>query len=283
MEKERESTTNLKNPKKSSLWKRGLYFFRRIPGSKKDHFFLTIVLIDLFFFMLEDSYGAFLSSDALFVFLIFDFLVIIIWGIDLFRRFRKHEDKVDFLLTYWYEVLGILPFNIFRPFLLLRAVKIWLAYAKLFGKEKDIGKLNTKELTYKFRDMILDTISDAVFLKSLDRVEEVMVRLDYASLSKSIIEKYESQLLNEFNESMKTKEVAGAMARMPILEKFSKQISEDYAKVFKEMLESEVMGEIIKEFTKAIMERMASQVKNLDVERLVGSSDSILESEDQKI
>lgn len=265
-----DTDTSLKNPKKASNWKKAVYFFRRIPGSKKDHFFLTIVLIDLFFFMMEDSYGLFLASNILMGFLIFDFLVISIWGIDLFRRFLKHEDKLDFLLTYWYEVLGVLPFNLFRPFLLLRAAKIWLAYVKLFGKEKDIGKLNTKELTYKFRDMILDTISDAVFLKSLDRVEEVMVRLDYASLSKSIIEKYEVQLLREFNDSMKKKEVAGAMARMPILEKFAEQISEDYAKVFKEMLESEVMGEIIKEFTKAILERMASQVKNLDIERLVG-------------
>lgn len=257
----------------AGFWKKLSYFFSRIPGSRKDHFFLTLVAIDLFFFLMESSYRNFLAKNILVFFLAFDFFVILVWGVDLLRRFRDYEDKFDFLLTYWYEVLGILPFNFFRPFLLLRVVKIWLAYVKLFGKEKDVSRLNTKELTFKFRDYILDTISDAVFLKSLDRVEEVMVRLDYSKLSKSIIEKYEDQLLREFNTSMKSKEVAGAMARMPLLEKFSRQISEDYAKVFKEMIETEVMGEIIKEFTREIMYRMANQVKSLDVERLVGNEE----------
>lgn len=268
------SNTILNPNKETSIFKKIRYFFRTIPGSKKDHFFLSMVLLDLFFFLVENSYRSILSKDILVFFLGFDFFVIFIWGLDLFKRFRRAEDKVEFLFIYWYEILGILPFNFFRPFLLLRALKIWLAYIKLFGSEKDIAKLSTKEITYKFRDMFINTISDAVFLKSLDRVEEVMIRLDYAKLSKSIIEKYEARLLYEFNRSMKTKEVAGAMARMPLLEKFAQQMSEDYAKVFKEMLETEVMGEIIKEFTREIMRRMASQVKSLEKERIVGQDPS---------
>ncbi len=269
-----EPRTLAKPGKKASLSKKIFRFFKRIPGSGKDKFLLALVLIDLFFFMVENSFRAILSRDILLFFLGFDILVVVIWGVDLFRRFSRYEDKVNFFFTYWYEILGVLPFNFFRPFLLLRAIKIYLAYIKLFGKEKDIAKLNTKEITYKFRDMFIDTISDAVFLKSLDRVEEVMIRLDYAKLSKAIIERYEKELLEEFNRSMKTKEAAGAMARMPLFENFARQISEDYAKVFKEMLETEVMGKILKDFTTEIMSRMENQVKNLDVKRIVGEKES---------
>lgn len=268
-----EPNGSLARPGKSaSLWKKTRYFFSRIPGTKKDHFFLTIVLIDLFFFLLISSYGSFFPDTVLLGFLIYDFIVVTIWGVNLVHRYRTFDNKFDFVQSYWYEILGVLPFNFFRPFLLLRALKNWIAYIKLFGNEKDVSKLNTVELTFRFRDIILDSISDAVFLRSLDRVEEVMVQLDYSSLSKSIIEKYEEELLYELNQSMKSKEIVGALARIPLLNKISQQMSEDFATVFKEVLETEVMGNIMKEFTRAIMSQMASRVKNMESARIVGES-----------
>jgi hypothetical protein len=263
----------LRNPgNRASAWKRGVRFFKTIPGSRKDHFFLGIVGLDLVFFQISSSYGNFISEDVLFGFLLFDFFVIGVWGIDLFGRWREAESKWNFFQVYWYEIIGIFPFTFFRPFLLLRVLKIWLAYAKLFGKDKDVTKLTAQELSFRFKDLILDTISDAVFLKSLDRVEEVMVRLDYSTVSRRILQKHEATLLAEFNSSLKSKSVAGAMARIPILEGISRKMGEDFAKVFQEILETEVMGEIIKEFTHEILFQMSHHVKSLDVERIVGNT-----------
>ncbi|WCL48630.1 hypothetical protein [Leptospira sp. GIMC2001] len=266
-----ETTSSLGKPnKKVKFFKRLVNFFSRIPGSGKDQFFLSIVLLDLIFFLFQNSYGNFFPSNVLLAFLIFDLCVVTIWGFDVLKRFYHYENKWQFFQIYWYEILGVLPFNFFRPFLLLRALKIWIAYAKLFGNDKDVSKLTTVELSFRFKDILLDSISDAVFLKSLSRVEEVMVHLNYSSLSKSIIDRHQSQIIEEFNKSIKEKEFAGALSRIPFMENISKNIGEDIGQVLKEVMETEVMGEIIKEFTQAILSQMAQKVKSLEVERIVG-------------
>lgn len=76
----------------------------------------------------------------------------------------------------WYEIIGVVPFYFLRPFLILRGIKLLIAFYKLGQSGQNLSDIVTREITFRFRDVIVDTIADAVFLHSLERVEEVMIR-----------------------------------------------------------------------------------------------------------
>jgi hypothetical protein len=223
--------------------------------------------------MIINTYGVFLQKQYNFFVYGLDIMVILIWGIDLSLRVRKQlteEKKRYYLLTHWYEVIGVIPIPLFRPFLLLRGVKLAIAFYKLEKSGEEISKTLTREITFRFRDIIVDTIADAVFLQSLKRVEEVMIRLNYAELAKHVFKKYEKELTEVVKNSLYSTTMMGELSKVPFMKGFVNYAGEEISKVISEIMETEVFGNIMKEITKGILEEMYQRVQKLDVERITG-------------
>ncbi|MCB1168779.1 MAG: hypothetical protein KDK25_00510 [Leptospiraceae bacterium] len=246
--------------------------FRRIlsllPGRKWDYFLLSLVVIDTLLLLLRGSYDVFLDRRVSLALIGFDFFVLTLWGIDFLRRLWKEEDRWRFLTRNWYEVIGLIPIVMLRPFLLLRGVKLGIAFYKLGKASEDVSQSLTREITFRFRDIIVDTIADAVFLQSLGRVEEVMSRLDYAELARKAFKNHQEELDALVKESLHTKSMMGELSRIPFMDGVVNRIGGDVSKIISEVLEAEVAGSIMKEITRGILAEMHDRVRQLDLERL---------------
>ncbi|GIX43253.1 MAG: hypothetical protein KatS3mg129_2986 [Leptospiraceae bacterium] len=248
-------------------------YFRNLPGRPVDYNLLLLAAIDIVLLMIINTYGFLLDKKYNAFFYGFDIFIIIIWGIDLVIRVKKEkteEKKRSYMLTHWYEIIGLIPIPLFRPFLLLRGVKLAIAFYKLEKAGEEISKTLTREITFRFRDIIVDTIADAVFLQSLKRVEEVMIRLNYAELAKAAFKKYEKELTEVVKNSLYSTTMMGELSKVPFMSNFVNYAGEEISKVISEIMETEVFGNIMKEITKGILKDMYDRVQKLDIERITG-------------
>ncbi|RHX89561.1 hypothetical protein [Leptospira stimsonii] len=262
-----DSERNPVRVNKFNVWHFYLWL-RALPGSGRDLFLLSLATFDVLLLLIYNSYKEFLPKELYAYVIGFDFFVLVIWGVELITKFRKSKDPGTYFSMNWYEVVGVIPFYFLRPFLLLRGIKILIAFYKLGQSGQNLSDIVTREITFRFRDVIVDTIADAVFLHSLERVEEVMIRLDYSQLAKRAFELHQTQFNAKVNESLQSKFLLGELSRIPFMGEISKRLGEDISTMITDVLENEVTGEIMKQITEAILKEMANHVKKLPIERI---------------
>ena len=246
--------------------------FSPLPGRKRDYYLLFFAFVDIVITQLLQTFDVVFDPRARYFAIGFDVFVMTLWGFDLIGRTLSQENRIDYLKRHWYEVLGVVPFQILRFFLLLRGAKLAIVYYKMGRADEQFSRSITRELTFRFRDVIVDTIADAVFLQSLRRVEEVMSRLNYAELAKNAFQNHQTDLNNAVKASLLSKGMMGELARLPFMHGYIERVGDDVSTVISEVLESEVSGEIMKEITRGILAAMYERVQRLDLERITGSS-----------
>lgn len=267
MSKMADSERNPVRVNKFNVWHFYLWL-RALPGSGRDLFLLSFAGFDVLLLLIYNSYKEFLPKELYAYVIGFDFFVLVIWGVELITKFRKSKDPGTYFSMNWYEVVGVIPFYFLRPFLLLRGIKILIAFYKLGQSGQNLSDIVTREITFRFRDVIVDTIADAVFLHSLERVEEVMIRLNYSQLAKRAFELHQDRFNAKVNESLQSKFLLGELSRIPFMGEISKRLGEDISTMITDVLENEVTGEIMKQITEAILKEMANHVKKLPIERI---------------
>lgn len=252
---------------KFNIWHFYLWL-RALPGSGREVFLLSFAVLDILLLLIYNSYKEILPKE-LYVYVIgFDFFVLTIWILELVSKFRKSKDPSSYFSMNWYEIIGVVPFYFLRPFLILRGIKLLIAFYKLGQSGQNLSDIVTREITFRFRDVIVDTIADAVFLHSLERVEEVMIRLDYNGLAKKAFEPHQDRFHAKVNESLQSKFLLGELSKIPFMGEISKRLGEDISSMITEILENEVTGEIMKQVTEGILKEMANHVKKLPIERI---------------
>ena len=252
------------------IQKEPIFRFRigHLPGTKRDYLLLVLVALDIFFLLFQSSYAKFLPSRSTqFVFL-FDIAVFLLWGLNFLVRLSGQKNKIQYLRIHWYEPVGLIPIVFFRSFLLLRGVKLLIAFYKVGRARHEIRPEDLREVNFRFRDVIIDAVADAVFLQSLNRVEEVMRKLNYTKIAHKSFERNHDGLKNVVNSSLKSKSLIGEIAQLPFLSGIGDRMGDDVSDVIAEVLETEVMGDVMKEITIAILHEMRDRVKRLDVERI---------------
>lgn len=250
-------------------------WIRIIPARKTDYFLLTFLTIDLTAILIWLSYRDLLAEWTFQYFRYFDFGLIGLWSLDFLLRIRRQDQRLRYVSAHWYEALGLIPLQPFRFLLVLRAVKIAIAFFRLLRSDREVGQLVVEEITFRFRDIFVDTISDAVFLRSLERVQEVMDRLDYVSLARQSFQKHQDSMMKAVHTSIHSKSIVGELSRVPLMGSFVNRLGEDVSKIIIEVLETEVTGNIVKDMTSSILHEMEERVRLLDLERLTGRRVSI--------
>jgi hypothetical protein len=255
------------NGKKGRPWR---HFFRELPGKTSDYALLFLAALDILLLVALDWYGKFLIEKATLAIIAFDFFVLTIWLLDLVLRLRRSKNRLEFVKTHWYEFAGLVPIPGFRLLLLLRAAKLVIAFYKLGRSEQRFSRLITRDITFRFRDIIVDTIADAVFLQSLGRVEEVMSRLDYGKVASHAFEQKKPELEEIVTRSLAEKSMVGELSKIPMMGGFVSRLGKDVTGVIIEVMETEAVGTIFKDIIQQILHDMSDRVKVLDVERLTG-------------
>ena len=260
-----------------------------IPGTKRDYFLITLAVLDSFVILFSTNLIALFPFVVTGAIVTFDISVVVIWGLIFLHRFVKEQDRWSYVSYHWYEVVGLIPIPLssLRFFLLLRAVKLVIAYYKLGRAEQDVRLLLTRDLTFRFRDVIVDTIADAVFMQSLHRVEEVMSTLDYEQVSTSAMERHRETLQATVSASLSSKSMIGELRSIPLMGGFANRLTNEVGVVVAEILEQKVIGDIMRDVSASVLGAMHTRLSDLGVERIVpadpdATSESLLRAQPPK-
>jgi len=240
-----------------------------LPGTKRDYFLIFLVLLDIFLILIHNSYEIFLPEKFSQWIFIFDLIVIVLWGLNFLIRFSVKKNKLQFLSLHWYELPGLIPIVFFRTFLLLHAAKLIIAYYKIARSTYEVKKEDVRELNFRFRDVIIDAVADAVFLQSLTRVEEVMKKLNYPEIAHRSFQSHHDELIIAVNNSLQTKSLVGEISSLPFMSGLGGKLGDDVSGVIAEVLEHRVMGDVMKEIIIEILRNMRERVWRLDLERII--------------
>ncbi len=244
-----------------------------LPISKRDYFKHFILIIDSILILFRVSYESFLNPSINLSIYFFDIFVYVYWAFDIFSKMKAREDSFGYIKNRLYYILGLFPFPIFRLFLLISTLKQGIIIYKYIKRgEKDQSLYLDRELNFTFFDFFIDTISDAIFLRSLERVDEVMSRLEYVKISKEIISAHKTSIQKVVRDSMSTKTAIGRINSIPIFNGLADQVSEDVTNMMIETMENEIMGKVLKELNIYILKEMERHVKQLDLDRITNNN-----------
>lgn len=246
------------------------YWLSVIPGTKRDYFLITLAILDSLLILFSTNLITLFPFVVTSSIVAFDITVVVIWGLFFLVRFLKEKDRWSYVSYHWYEVIGLIPIPLssLRFFLLLRAAKLVIAYYKLGRAEQDVSQLLTRDLTFRFRDAIVDTIADAVFMQSLNRVEEVMSTLDYEQVSRRAMERHREELRATVEESLSNKSMIGELRKIPLMGVFADRLTKDVGLVVAEILEQKVLGDIMRDVSASVLGAMHTRLRDIGVDRI---------------
>lgn len=244
-----------------------------IPGTKKDYFLLSIAAVDVFFLMFGSSYLVHLPEVVSLAILLFDYFVIAAWGLHVLFQMRKQQNKMEYIFAHWYEIVGLVPLGPLRLFLLARGLKLAILYYKLGSSGKDVEEFKRQELSFRFRDVIIDTLADVVFKQSLIRVEEVMLRLDYNKLANVVLDKHGPDLKKSISHNIEQNTVIGDLGMIPLMGPVVRGIGNSTADTVIEMMRERVLGEVFHDITASILSDMHTSLKELDLVRITDTDE----------
>ena len=239
-----------------------------IPISKKEYFLHIILFLDLVFFLFLNSYEAFLPKVYSGASFLFDMFVVTLWGVQVIFKIGRSQNKVDYVTTNWYLLPGLVPFPIFRFFLVFATLKLIIITYKFIQRgEKDTKQFISRELNFRFIDLFVDAISDAIFLRSLERVEEVE-KMDFQDLTKDILAKNKQDLGKAVKESLESKNFVKRINALPFMTEVTNKVSDEITEVLLETLSTEVVGNMLKEVNLRLLHVMDDRVRKLSLDRI---------------
>lgn len=240
-----------------------------IPISKREYFLHIVLFFDLVFILFLNSYEAFLPKVFSGASFLFDMFVVTLWGVQVIFKIGRSLNKVEFVTTNWYLLPGLVPFPIFRFFLVLATLKLMIITYKFIKRgEKDTKQFISRELNFRFIDLFVDAISDAIFLRSLERVEEVVEKMDFQDLTKDILAKNKQDLGRAVKESLESKNFVKRINALPFMTEVTSKVSDEITDVLLETLSTQVVGNMMKEVNLRLLHVMDDRVRKLSLDRI---------------
>ncbi len=245
-----------------------------IPTTGISYLLHLILIFDISLILFKNSYEAIIPKIATGGIIGIDFLVVILWGFRFIFRIKSKDDKLKYIQNSWYYIPGLLPFPSLRFFLLLSTVKlIIITYKFIKREEKDISKFKDRELNFTFIDFFVDTISDAIFIRSLERVKEVVEGMDFNKLNSEVMNSHKHEIILMVQNSLESKEGFKRLNDIPFLNGITKQLSTEISETIIENSKNPLLGNMIKELNLKIIYLMDERVRKLDLDRITSKND----------
>ncbi|MDX1960435.1 MAG: hypothetical protein SFU98_17835 [Leptospiraceae bacterium] len=245
-----------------------------LPISKKQYFIHSILFIDAILIVFRNSYEPLIPSYVSIGLISFDLVVAFIWLIDLISKLSKTEDKINYAQTRWYKFVGLIPIPFFRFFLLLATAKLIIIIYKYIKRgEHNKEQFIDREMNFSFFNYFVDSISDAIFLNSLSRVEEVTRRVDFSKVSREIMLVHKEELKEAVENSLLSMKAVRTLNSIPMLSGLTKELTDDITQLIINTMELEIAGKILKETNLYMLKEMEKHVKELDLDRIVSEND----------
>lgn len=182
-----------------------------------------------------------------------------IFAIEFTWRWRRHGWKREFLTRNWYEILGMIPAAnpAIRAFRLFRVVRVVVMFSRVGGAaDRALGEDFTYLFVNRFKNAIVDSISDTVTVAVLDEVADVLGRGTYTRNIARALRENEPHMRAMLFEKLRQDPKAGRLSRLPFYKDISEALVDAGFRIVEEVLADprtdELVGDILRENLKQI-------------------------------
>jgi len=162
-----------------------------------------------------------------------------IFALEFVWRWRGARWQAAFLKRNWYEILGMIPaaHPLLRAFRLFRVVRIVVMFSR-FGAATDraLGEDFTYLFVNRFKNVIVESISDAVTVAVLDEVAEVLGRGTYTHNVSRALRENQDALRAMMFEKLRQDPKAGRLSRLPFYRDISESLVDAGFRIVEEVL-----------------------------------------------
>src|SRR3546814_425877 len=162
-----------------------------------------------------------------------------IFAVEFIWRWYRQGWQRTFLMRNWYEILGMIPAAnpAIRAFRLFRIVRIIVMLSRVGSSaDRALGEDFTYLFVNRFKNAIVDSISDAVTIAVLDEVADVLGRGTYTRNISRALRENETHLREMLFEKMRQDTKAGRLSRLPLYKDISEAQVDDAFRIVSKVL-----------------------------------------------
>ncbi|NKF23702.1 ion transporter [Solimonas marina] len=182
-----------------------------------------------------------------------------IFFVEFMWRWRRARWELAFLKRNWYEILGMIPaaHPALRAFRLFRVVRVIVMFSRLgAAADRALGEDFTYLFVNRFKNAIVESISDAVTVAVLDEVAEVLVHGTYTRNVSKALRENQGSLRNMMFEKLREDPKAGRLSRLPFYKDISEAVVDAGFRIVEEVLSDprtdELVADILRENVKQL-------------------------------
>ncbi|WP_020649758.1 ion transporter [Solimonas variicoloris] len=192
-----------------------------------------------------------------------DLVICAIFAVEFLWRWRAEGWKRQFLMRNWYEILGMIPaaHPAIRGFRLFRVIRIVVLLSR-FGSAADraLGDDFTYLLVNRFKNTIVDSISDAVTVAVLDEVADVLGRGTYTRNIARALKENEKDLRAMVFEKLANDPRASRLSRLPFYRDISEALVDAGFRIVEEVLADPRTDELVADIMRENLTQLRTAV-----------------------
>lgn len=179
-------------------------------------------------------------------------------------RWRADGWRRRYLWRNWYDVLGMISSSspAIRGFRLFRVVRIVVLLSR-FGMAADraLGEEFTYRLVNRFRDTILDAVSDTITIAVLDEVADVLQQGTYTHNVALALDENQSELRHMIRDKLRADPRAGKLARLPFYNDIVEAVIDSGLNVVRDVLHDPRSDELVADILRDNLKQLREAVR----------------------
>ncbi len=200
-------------------------------------------------------------------------LVRIDWGIcavflvEFGIRWFHAKQKLRFVVRNWYDILGMIPLGhpALRGFRLLRAVRIVAVLMRLRrGVDRAFGEGFADGLIRRYKNIFVEIITDAVVLRVLGVVEEVINKGRFGHSIQGVLEQNRHEIHQLVRHNLQRSRTLARVERLPLMSNLTDTILEESTDVIFGVLTDPCFEKTMKELIASVVTSIRVEVAKLD-------------------
>jgi hypothetical protein len=222
---------------------------------------ISLALVSLGLLLYEEVYDP--GAEATRRIIIIDLVIVAIFAVEFLWRMFRAPTKMGYVKSHWYDLLGMVPVShpLFRSFRLARILRLVVLTSRFVrATNRSFGEAIVERTVGRYKEIIIEEISDRIILRVLDETERVLTAGAYGSSTARALHANRDALMARINDQLKEDRATRWAMHVPGMERVLDAVQERTINSVIATLGSEEVNETIVSVLREIMGDLRREV-----------------------